>query len=471
MKLVCDSCGTKYSIGDDKVAGKVFKIRCKKCSQVIVVRGSAPVIATTVDEWHAVIDGKQQGPFSREQLHAFPHETLVWRDGMADWVELGSLGPKTATPRIAEQIAAEISGQGPRTNAVQDERPKLVAERNESSALFTLSNLAQLARPERQQASAPKPTIGIEGSGLLDIRSLASSLAPKPATASIVDEIPVAAPIGFGEPIVIVPIRRGGLDRRLVLALIATLTMLATLAVVLVVVVTRESEPVASAAGSEQVAAIVTPPSKATNDGTSGVATTTTTASTTTLTGTPTTTTPTTPTTTTTRTDTTRANTTNPTRTNANTTRTTPTTNTSRSNTTNTTNTNSTTRTNTKSTTRTNTTRLPPLTPPKQECTDVSCMVNNYADPCCAIYKNGGIPEQLDKPAIATGLTTIPAKACKGSGEVSLSIKVSPAGSVASVTHRGPSDTPLAQCVAAAARRGRFAKTQRGGSFGYIWRF
>ena len=40
MKIVCDSCATKYSISDDKVRGKVFKIRCKKCSHIIVVRGT-----------------------------------------------------------------------------------------------------------------------------------------------------------------------------------------------------------------------------------------------------------------------------------------------------------------------------------------------------------------------------------------------------------------------------------------------
>ena len=39
MKIVCDNCGAKYSIADEKVAGKVFKIRCKKCTHVIVVRG------------------------------------------------------------------------------------------------------------------------------------------------------------------------------------------------------------------------------------------------------------------------------------------------------------------------------------------------------------------------------------------------------------------------------------------------
>ena len=40
MKIVCDNCRTKYSIADEKVKGKVFKIRCKKCSHIIVVRGT-----------------------------------------------------------------------------------------------------------------------------------------------------------------------------------------------------------------------------------------------------------------------------------------------------------------------------------------------------------------------------------------------------------------------------------------------
>jgi predicted Zn finger-like uncharacterized protein len=38
MRIVCDNCGAKYQISDDKVRNKVFKIRCKKCSHTIVVR-------------------------------------------------------------------------------------------------------------------------------------------------------------------------------------------------------------------------------------------------------------------------------------------------------------------------------------------------------------------------------------------------------------------------------------------------
>ncbi len=38
MKFICEKCKTKYSIADKKVKGKVLKIRCKNCSNIITVR-------------------------------------------------------------------------------------------------------------------------------------------------------------------------------------------------------------------------------------------------------------------------------------------------------------------------------------------------------------------------------------------------------------------------------------------------
>jgi len=38
MKFHCDRCKTRYSIGDERVRGKILKIRCKNCSAVITVR-------------------------------------------------------------------------------------------------------------------------------------------------------------------------------------------------------------------------------------------------------------------------------------------------------------------------------------------------------------------------------------------------------------------------------------------------
>src|ERR1700742_4369667 len=96
MKIVCDACQAKYSISDDKVQGKVFKIRCKKCSNIIVVRGGAgaseaaapaPEKDTRVYDygydggeqppaddavWHLVINQEQIGPKSvAEVQHLF----------------------------------------------------------------------------------------------------------------------------------------------------------------------------------------------------------------------------------------------------------------------------------------------------------------------------------------------------------------------------------------------------------------
>jgi predicted Zn finger-like uncharacterized protein len=38
VKFLCDRCKTRYSISDDRVRGKILKIRCKGCSNVITVR-------------------------------------------------------------------------------------------------------------------------------------------------------------------------------------------------------------------------------------------------------------------------------------------------------------------------------------------------------------------------------------------------------------------------------------------------
>src|SRR5438552_2287129 len=46
MKFVCERCHTKYSIADEKVRGKVLKVRCKSCENVITVRESG----ATIDE-------------------------------------------------------------------------------------------------------------------------------------------------------------------------------------------------------------------------------------------------------------------------------------------------------------------------------------------------------------------------------------------------------------------------------------
>ncbi len=116
MKIVCDSCGTKYSIADEKVRGKVFKIRCKKCSHIIVVRGGesggaeAAAAPSSEGGWHLVIDGEQVGPISDADVRTkiergeVKADTYTWKEGFADWVKL------SAVPEFAALVAEEVSG-------------------------------------------------------------------------------------------------------------------------------------------------------------------------------------------------------------------------------------------------------------------------------------------------------------------------------------------------------------------------
>ncbi len=53
-----------------------------------------------MEEWYYAQEGKQVGPVSREEIQQLIHEkrisakTLVWKEGMADWQELGSLAAR-----------------------------------------------------------------------------------------------------------------------------------------------------------------------------------------------------------------------------------------------------------------------------------------------------------------------------------------------------------------------------------------
>ncbi len=148
MQFFCDQCKTKYSIPDEKVAGKILKLRCKKCNNVIVLKdprmagsaesgpvnkgqrllqdalkrsfsedlatmdgslfhaspempeertqiaripdfSSAP--STLPEEWYLSDSRGQFGPMDFAELVARikrgepDHDAVVWRDGFDDW--------------------------------------------------------------------------------------------------------------------------------------------------------------------------------------------------------------------------------------------------------------------------------------------------------------------------------------------------------------------------------------------------
>ena len=391
MKIVCDACSAKYSIADEKVQGKVFKIRCKKCSNIIVVRGTgddaaaaAPAAAAAAapagsfdqketrvydyggydgaapagaDEgvWHIVVDQEQVGPLTVAEVQArfaageIDSESYIWREGFSDWLPLAQVpefanliasgSTTTAQPSSGADAVASMFGasnyEEPAAAAAKSDpgdvfaahaakqddaggddlfgakaaaKPRsarktgapapdadaplfgseakpaqpanvssMKGQRNENSVLFSLGNLAALAsdQPRAQAASSASASSssgaaagsashgGGEGSGLIDIRSMASAYlggakpgapaggGPKVGSA---DDLPVFSTASFAEPAVIIPTMGGSRNNnKMLYILLGAVALLAIVAVVLVVVVLGKSDnkPAAVAANDK----------------------------------------------------------------------------------------------------------------------------------------------------------------------------------------------------------------------------
>lgn len=596
MKIVCDACQAKYSISDDKVQGKVFKIRCKKCSNIIVVRGGAGAAepapppqqekdtrvydygyeggdqAPSGDEavWHVVINQDQVGPMTavdvqqRFRSGEIDAETYIWREGFADWMPLaqvdtfaallGSGTTATAPARSsgggAEAVAAMFGGGedlgGARSDpgdlfatasasAARDDdsndlfgaKPaaaqasqggggaKLRGERNENSVLFSLNNLAQLASDK--PAPAPRPGhatsppaagatggSGGEGSGLIDIRSMASAYmggspsgAPKPATAGIgsIDDLPVFGGGGFTEPAVIVPISARSNNNKLLYALIGSVGLLAVAAVVVVIVLitgnkgtqTAAQVKPATTAGADKGSDVAKPPATPAEPTSAAPAVGSTAGS---------------------SAPETVANSAAPGAATASKppaeaggeprhTAATPAAPVHKPPAT----------TVAAATPRTpakvEKTPAPKETPPPAKadkggdaggCDEVSCVLNSYEGACCAKFRKGSkggtpsgggaakaggsdLPDSLDRTMISDGVARVKARAqacgdkSPAKGEVKVSVKVAPDGHVLGVTVKNTPDPALGNCVSSVMQTARFAKTQSGGAFAFPFRF
>jgi len=365
MKITCDACGAKYSIADEKVAGKAFKIKCKKCSSAIVVRAeqaAAPAQEkpTTEAQWHVVVAGEQQGPLSTEKVGelivsgAIDWDAYVWQEGYEDWKSARDVpelvnalqapdaptehevpasvvasagvsqsdddddGPTraqaahdihdmlspVAQPKVSRASAAAgadlfaqatkeevppspsdspfsgsafsagLGAVGAQTSAKA--RPEeasaesLTGSRNETSVLFSLSNLKQLktSTPPSKQASGASAGAAQSGgaatddaSGLIDIRALAAAASSTGASSAskgqkdsdlaesilqshqgTVPLAPLAAPSLRPEP-------GSGPSQRVLIIGLSLVGLLALVAIALLVVfLTQKPEPAATVA-------------------------------------------------------------------------------------------------------------------------------------------------------------------------------------------------------------------------------
>ncbi len=105
MKITCGSCGAKYTVSDEKVHGKTVKVKCRKCSAVIVVSstgevqttggtaGAGAVAGGDMTFTVSVSDTDQRNMTMAEVVAAYNEglidaETYVWSEGMDDWQPL-----------------------------------------------------------------------------------------------------------------------------------------------------------------------------------------------------------------------------------------------------------------------------------------------------------------------------------------------------------------------------------------------
>ncbi|NMB73529.1 MAG: AgmX/PglI C-terminal domain-containing protein [Myxococcales bacterium] len=178
MKFSCKKCRAQYSIADEKVRGKVIKVRCKRCQQLIIVRepDDRPVTAEPAADdggmlqdaslelefehafrdlyrsgleksaaasaapaappmpplaspdlesvWFYGLDGSEEGPFTLVEMEEhlrqgrLTPDHFAWRDGMEDWKPLSEV-PELAQlmPRDGGTARAEA-----RRRAVEAER-------------------------------------------------------------------------------------------------------------------------------------------------------------------------------------------------------------------------------------------------------------------------------------------------------------------------------------------------------------
>lgn len=173
MKIACQSCPAKYTIADDKVVGKIVKIRCKKCNATIVVNGNeagaaADDGATALyqgsqdDVWTVnVAEGDQRTMTTAEVIDAHRagvvnDETYLWKDGMDDWLpirEVDAFAGSLAASEIGGNDLGGLADLG--YDEPNDERTLAAPAGVINAAIAAMGNA-----PSPLGSSSPAPAAG-----------------------------------------------------------------------------------------------------------------------------------------------------------------------------------------------------------------------------------------------------------------------------------------------------------------------
>ncbi len=180
MRFSCNKCKAQYTVADEKIRNRVIKIRCKRCSQLLVIRGRTPTPPPAAGpekgrelikdagmdlefeqafrgifdgavageapavggkspsgtEWYCGLDGAQEGPLSLSDLEEgirtgwITVNHFVWRNGMKDWVPVEDV-PELVSLLDVPRPAPDATHQAIRARH-QREREKAALRRREA---------------------------------------------------------------------------------------------------------------------------------------------------------------------------------------------------------------------------------------------------------------------------------------------------------------------------------------------------
>jgi hypothetical protein len=118
VKVKCAQCNARYGIPEERVRGRMLKIRCKNCRSIIEVWSSEGTIRSVIDRgkkvWFLVVKRQRIGPITEQEVRErfergeVKAKTYGWRQGFSKWERLHDIPEfkdlDQETPNIASQV-------------------------------------------------------------------------------------------------------------------------------------------------------------------------------------------------------------------------------------------------------------------------------------------------------------------------------------------------------------------------------
>jgi predicted Zn finger-like uncharacterized protein len=180
MKITCQACQAKYTIADEKIQGKIAKIRCRKCGATVLVDASGAsspkaesTPAAASDSWLvSVAEGDQRTMTTQDVVQAFGSsvvtgDTYVWKEGMTDWQPLADMSELMTAIQVGSTSVAVTPSSPPEPEfaPVPAAAAAPIAARREPGRIGGADLFAGGAVEDEVATSAPSHMLARGGNG------------------------------------------------------------------------------------------------------------------------------------------------------------------------------------------------------------------------------------------------------------------------------------------------------------------